>query len=67
MPLVLLELLVVLEVLDLLELLVLLELWYILKFIIETRLNRVFSSQWLNHVSQGNALSTELFRVPISR
>ena len=31
-----------------------------LKFIIETRLNRVFSSQWLNYVSQGNALSAVL-------
>ena len=37
------------------------------KYIIKTRLNRVFSSQWLNRVSRGNALSAQLFRMHISR
>ena len=37
------------------------------KIIIETRLNCVFSSQWLKHVSQRNALSAELFRMSVSR
>lgn len=39
----------------------------LLKFITESQLSRVFSSQWLNHVSRGNALSAELFRMEISR
>ena len=32
-----------------------------LKYIIKTWLSRVFSSQWLNNISQGNALSVGLF------
>ena len=36
---------------------------WIIKYIIKTRLNRVLSSQWLNRVSRGNALSAELFRI----